>query len=92
MTKKYENILLEETSNEKIKDLEGKIGILEVPPKTETVVFKTKNQKVEISIISCIGDFSEPDCNEMWIRDSENFADYTFVKTDNFETLIESEE
>lgn len=92
MIKKYENILLEETSNEKIKELEGKTGILEFFTDKAIISFKTKNQKIEIPVISYIGDFSSPFCNEMWVRDGENYTDYTFVKTDNFKILEEREE
>lgn len=92
MIKKYENILLEETSNEKIKDLEGKTGTLEFHTDKAIVIFKIRNQKIEIPVISYIGDFSTSSCNEMWVRDGENYTDYTFVKTDDFKTIEESEE
>lgn len=92
MIKRYKNILLESTSNEKIKELEGQVGTLEVSTNEPTVTFLIQNQKIIIPVISYIGDFSNSSCNDMWVRDGENYSDYTFVKTDNFKTLEESEE
>ena len=92
MNKKYKNILLESTTNEKIKELEGQVGILEVSQDGTKINFLVQKQKIIIPVISSIGDFSNPNCDDMWVRDSENYSDYTFIKTDNFKTLEESEE
>lgn len=92
MIKKYENITLESTSNEKIKELEGKTGILEFVEDILNVVFTVKKQKLIIPVISYIGDFSDSTCNEMWVRDGESYTDYTFIKSDKFEVIKEGEE
>lgn len=78
MINEYKNIMLKSTSNEKAKDLEGKIGILAKNDKD--VSFSVDNDKVNIHVISFIGDFENPNCDEVWIRDAENFSDYTFVR------------
>ena len=78
MIKEYKKIMLKSTSNEKVKDLEGKIGIFAKNDKD--VSFSVNNDKVNIHVISFIGDFENPNCDEVWIRDAENFSDYTFVR------------
>lgn len=78
MIREYKEIMLKSTSNEKVKDLEGKIGILAKNDKD--VSFSVDNDKVNIHVISFIGDFENPNCDEVWIRDAENFSDYTFVR------------
>lgn len=78
MIREYKEIMLKSTSNEKVKDLEGKIGILAKNDKD--VSFSVDNDKVNIHVINFIGDFENPNCDEVWIRDAENFSDYTFVR------------
>ena len=69
MIKRFENIFLDNTSNEKIEDDEGQCGTL-----------RGIDQELRIPIISYIGDFENPACDEMWIRDASNYSDYTFVR------------
>lgn len=78
MINEYKNIMLKSTSNEKAKDLEGKIGIFAKNGKD--VTFSVEDDKICIHIISFIGDFENPSYDEVWIRDAENFSDYTFVR------------
>ena len=78
MIKEYKEIMLKSTSNEKVKDLEGKIG--NFAKNDKDVSFSVGNDKVNIHVISFIGDFENPSCNEVWIRDAENFSDYTFIR------------
>ena len=84
MIKRFENIFLDNTSNEKIEDDEGQCGTLRVNDYTLAIYsYKDKSgidQELRIPIISYIGDFENPACDEMWIRDASNYSDYTFVR------------
>lgn len=81
----FSNILLANTSNEKVEEDEGQCGTLSVNDDYTLAIFSYKDksgisQELRISIISYIGDFENPTCDEMWIRDASNYSDYTFVK------------
>ena len=85
MIKRFENIFLDNTSNEKIEDDEGQCGTLRVNDDYTLAIYSYKDksgidQELRIPIISYIGDFENPACNEMWIRDASNYSDYTFVR------------
>lgn len=85
MIKRFENIFLDNTSNEKIKDDEGQCGTLRVNDDYTLAIYSYKDksgidQELRIPIISYIGDFENPACDEMWIRDASNYSDYTFVR------------
>lgn len=85
MIKRFENIFLDNTSNEKIEDDEGQCGILRVNDDYTLAIYSYKDksgidQELRIPIISYIGDFENPACDEMWIRDASNYSDYTFVR------------
>ena len=85
MIKRFENIFLDNTSNEKIEDDEGQCGTLRVNDDYTLAIYSYKDksgidQELRIPIISYIGDFENPACDEMWIRDSSNYSDYTFVR------------
>ena len=85
MIKRFENIFLDNTSNEKIEDDEGQCGTLRVNDDYTLAIYSYKDksgidQELRIPIISYIGDFENPACDEMWIRDASNYSDYTFVR------------
>ena len=85
MIKRFENIFLDNTSNEKIEDDEGQCGTLRVNDDYTLAIYSYKDksgidQALRIPIISYIGDFENPACDEMWIRDASNYSDYTFVR------------
>lgn len=85
MIKRFDNIFLANTSNEKVEEDEGQCGTLSVNDDYTLAIFSYKDrsgisQELRISIISYIGDFENPTCDEMWIRDASNYSDYTFVK------------
>lgn len=85
MIKRFENIFLDNTSNEKIEDDEGQCGTLRVNNDYTLAIYSYKDksgidQELRIPIISYIGDFENPACDEMWIRDASNYSDYTFVR------------
>lgn len=85
MIKRFENIFLDNTSNEKIEDNEGQCGTLRVNDDYTLAIYSYKDksgidQELRIPIISYIGDFENPACDEMWIRDASNYSDYTFVR------------
>lgn len=85
MIKRFENIFLDNTSNEKIEDDEGQCGTLRVNDDYTLAIYSYKDksgidQELRIPIISYIGDFGNPACDEMWIRDASNYSDYTFVR------------
>ena len=84
MIKRFE-IFLDNTSNEKIEDDEGQCGTLRVNDDYTLAIYSYKDksgidQELRIPIISYIGDFENPACDEMWIRDASNYSDYTFVR------------
>lgn len=85
MIKRFENIFLDDTSNEKIEDDEGQCGTLRVNDDYTLAIYSYKDksgidQELRIPIISYIGDFENSACDEMWIRDASNYSDYTFVR------------
>lgn len=85
MIKRFENIFIDNTSNEKIEDDEGQCGTLRVNDDYTLAIYSYKDksgidQELRIPIISYIGDFENPACDEMWIRDASNYSDYTFVR------------
>lgn len=85
MIKRFENIFLDNTSDEKIEDDEGQCGTLRVNDDYTLAIYSYKDksgidQELRIPIISYIGDFENPACDEMWIRDASNYSDYTFVR------------
>lgn len=85
MIKRFENVFLDNTSNEKIEDDEGQCGTLRVNDDYTLAIYSYKDksgidQELRIPIISYIGDFENPACDEMWIRDASNYSDYTFVR------------
>ena len=85
MIKRFENIFLDNTSNEKIEDDEGQCGTLRVNDDYTLAIYSYKDksgidQELRIPIISYMGDFENPACDEMWIRDASNYSDYTFVR------------
>lgn len=85
MIKRFENIFLDNTSNEKVEDDEGQCGTLRVNDDYTLAIYSYKDksgidQELRIPIISYIGDFENPACDEMWIRDASNYSDYTFVR------------
>ena len=85
MIKRFENIFLDNTSNEKIEDDEGQCGTLRVNDDYTLAIYSYKDksgidQELRIPIISYIGDFENPACDEMWIRDASNYSDYTFIR------------
>ena len=85
MIKRFENIFLDNTSNEKIEDDEGQCGTLRVNDDYTLAIYSYKDksgidQELRIPIISYIGDFENPACDELWIRDASNYSDYTFVR------------
>lgn len=85
MIKRFENIFLDNTSYEKIEDDEGQCGTLRVNDDYTLAIYSYKDksgidQELRIPIISYIGDFENPACDEMWIRDASNYSDYTFVR------------
>ena len=85
MIKRFENIFLDNTSNEKIEDDEGQCGTLRVNDDYTLAIYSYKDksgidQELRIPIISYIGDFENPACDEMWIRDASNYSDYPFVR------------
>lgn len=85
MIKRFDNIFLANTSNEKVEEDKGQCGTLSVNDDYTLAIFSYKDksgisQELRISIISYIGDFENPTCDEMWIRDASNYSDYTFVK------------
>lgn len=85
MIKRFENIFLDNTSNEKTEDDEGQCGTLRVNDDYTLAIYSYKDksgidQELRIPIISYIGDFENPACDEMWIRDASNYSDYTFVR------------
>lgn len=85
MIKRFENIFLDNTSNEKIEDDEGQCGTLRVNDDYTLAIYSYKDksgidQELRIPIISYIGDFENPAYDEMWIRDASNYSDYTFVR------------
>lgn len=85
MIKRFDNIFLANTSNEKVEEDEGQCGTLSVNDDYTLAIYSYKDksgidQELRIPIISYIGDFENPTCDEMWIRDASNYSDYTFVK------------
>lgn len=90
---KYEKIMLKDTTNEKLQEMKSKIGTFTISKKDALVEFITENDKVEIPIILYRGDFFNPFCNSVFIKD-EDGCEYTFDRTDFIyepKTLYESE-
>ncbi len=90
----YENILLKSTTNDELKGLESKIGFFMMLKDKALTKFITKENEITIPMILYVGDFLNPFCNSILIKDDKGY-EYIFERTDliyEIKSLSESEE
>ena len=77
----YENILLKSTTNDELKELESKTGIFIMSKDKALAKFITNENQIIIPMILYVGDFFNPFCNSILIKDDKGY-EYIFDRTD----------
>lgn len=94
LNQKYEKIMMKDTTNEKFQEMKSKIGTFTISPEEALAEFITENNRITIPMILYRGDFFNPFCNSVLVKDEKGY-EYTFDRTELIyeeKSLYEGEE